>query len=765
MRYIILPLVLAVSAFAQAAPTITNITNAAIPTLNYPPSSVHLAPRSMATIFGVNLSDAAISAVPPWQQLLGGIEVLLVASSVSRYDPQQGVTASFPSTEEFITSLIYVSPNQINFVVPDVDPTALWSTRIVIVKNGVRFDNLFNIISGTGLITIDAVLWGNYNVLYGVGYDCLFSFSLPDSGACGLSWSQGQHRAMLGATTDATSGQLITNQNPIHQGQLITMWLTGVTGLSRDDKTGLLQQKTPQRFAFGVAQYGKDLPGTVSPGEFGEYGQFVTVPSLWVGESPEYMGLDQANVPFPICTDAIKATAERRYDAFLTYTNVNTYTGSENDTTVRVYVPFVVRVGDPDCHWTLPLINTNTTLTSSVNPSLAGQAVTVTATVIPSAATGNITFFDGSSTLGTATLSGGKVTLSTSVLSAGTHSITAAYSGDTTYSTSTSAALLQIVNNSKTNTATTLTSSVNPSVSGQTVTLSATVSPTAATGTITFLDGNVAVGTATLSGGKGTLSTSALSAGTHSITAVYSGDTTYNASTSAALLQTVKANSTIKLNTDYNPSATSQAVNLTATVSPSAATGVVTFTYQANGAANLMGSGTLIGGTATCCTSGPMIKIQNFQVGSYPITASYSGDKNYGNSSTAVTQVVMRHNTMTTITSYVNPSQVNQQVSFTATVSASPGINVQTNASFPYGGVGTITVFDGSTVLCTGPFYSPGAYGGCQYPSIPVELTPGSGPDPRFLSVGVHSITARYSGDNNANASSSAALTQIVTAH
>jgi hypothetical protein len=88
MRYI-LSLALAVSAFGQVAPTITNVTNAAIPTLNAPPSSVHLAPRSMATIFGVNLADTPISAAPPWEQLLGGIEVHLVASSVSTYDPQQ----------------------------------------------------------------------------------------------------------------------------------------------------------------------------------------------------------------------------------------------------------------------------------------------------------------------------------------------------------------------------------------------------------------------------------------------------------------------------------------------------------------------------------------------------------------------------------------------------------------------------------------------------------------------------------------------------
>jgi hypothetical protein len=254
--------------------------------------------------------------------------------------------------------------------------------------------------------------------------------------------------------------------------------------------------------------------------------------------------------------------------------------------------------------------------------------------------------------------------------------MTAVYSGDTTYSGSISATLLQTVKNNKTNTATTLTSSVNPSVSGQTVGLSATVSPTAATGTVTFFDGAVALGNGTYNGGRATLSTAALSAGTHSITAVYSGDTIYNASTAPALLQIVKVSTTLTISLDYNPSATSQVVNLTATVSPSAATGVVTFTFQANGAANLMGTGTLIGGTATCCTSGPMIKIQNFQVGSYPMTASYSGDNNYGNSSTAVTQVVMRHNTITAITSFVNPSQINQQVSFTATVSASLGINV-----------------------------------------------------------------------------------------
>jgi hypothetical protein len=60
------------------------------------------------------------------------------------------------------------------------------------------------------------------------------------------------------------------------------------------------------------------------------------------------------------------------------------------------------------------------------------------------------------------------------------------------------------------------------------------------TGTVTFRDGATTLGTATLSGGKASFSTATLSAGvTHSITAVYSGDSSFATSTSAVLTQTV----------------------------------------------------------------------------------------------------------------------------------------------------------------------------------------------------------------------------------
>src|SRR5258708_7444757 len=77
---------------------------------------------------------------------------------------------------------------------------------------------------------------------------------------------------------------------------------------------------------------------------------------------------------------------------------------------------------------------------------------------------------------------------------------------------------------------------------GQAVTFTATASSSGGTptGTVTFKDGTVVLGSGTLSGGGiATFTTSTLALGNHSITASYAGATTFAASTSAALIQTV----------------------------------------------------------------------------------------------------------------------------------------------------------------------------------------------------------------------------------
>ena len=80
--------------------------------------------------------------------------------------------------------------------------------------------------------------------------------------------------------------------------------------------------------------------------------------------------------------------------------------------------------------------STQTTLTSSQNPSVFGQSVTFTASVGSSdggtgTPTGTVSFQDGRNTIGTGTLNGsGVATFATTALSVSAHSITAIYSGN-----------------------------------------------------------------------------------------------------------------------------------------------------------------------------------------------------------------------------------------------------------------------------------------------------------------------------------------------
>ena len=177
---------------------------------------------------------------------------------------------------------------------------------------------------------------------------------------------------------------------------------------------------------------------------------------------------------------------------------------------------------------------TTMTLASSTDPSVVGHSVTFTATVTPASGkgtpTGSVTFYDGSTALGSATLSGKNTSLKTPSVSVGSQAITAVYSGDSTYASSTSAVLTQTVKQDSTTTK--LSSSANPSVYGQVVTFTATVTAASPgsgtpTGTVTFYDGTTTLGTGALSAGVATYSTTAfeLSVGSgQSITAAYGGD-------------------------------------------------------------------------------------------------------------------------------------------------------------------------------------------------------------------------------------------------
>jgi hypothetical protein len=104
--------------------------------------------------------------------------------------------------------------------------------------------------------------------------------------------------------------------------------------------------------------------------------------------------------------------------------------------------------------------------------------------------------------------------------------------------------MTQTVN--KASTRTVLTTSANPATRGTTVTWTATVTPRGlgagiVTGSVDFWVDGVFQATAALNASaRATYATSTLAVGDHTVTAVYSGDGNFNASTSNIITQRIR---------------------------------------------------------------------------------------------------------------------------------------------------------------------------------------------------------------------------------
>ncbi len=356
--------------------------------------------------------------------------------------------------------------------------------------------------------------------------------------------------------------------------------------------------------------------------------------------------------------------------------------------------------------------------------------------------TGTVTFYDGSTELGSAGLTGGSASFTASSMPVGTDSITAVYSGDANFSTSTSAALAQTVEQDGTTTG--VASSANPSVYGQSVTFTATISALSPgsgtpTGTMTFYDGSAALGSDTLSGGSASFTTSTLPQGSDSITAIYGGDSNFESSTSAAIVETVNpAATSTSIDCGPSPSVYGQEVTFGAQVINASAPAS---TAEPTGSVQFYVDGAAFGAPVTLNDEGAaLITDSTLPVGTHQITATYiSDDGNFAtsNSTTPAEQVVMQDSTTTGLTSSDNPSVFGQSVTFTATVSANaPGSGTPT---------GSVTFEDGTTTLGTGTLS-----GGVATFST------------TSLSVATHSITAVYGGDGNFTTSTSSIVSQTV---
>jgi hypothetical protein len=201
-------------------------------------------------------------------------------------------------------------------------------------------------------------------------------------------------------------------------------------------------------------------------------------------------------------------------------------------------------------------------------------------------------------------------------------------------------------------------------------------------------------------------------------------------SVSAAILQvsgTLNPSATA-LSSAPDPSVVGQSVTYNATVSgsPGTPTGTVTF-Y--NGGISI--------GSSSLSTRRASIITSMQAAGTYTITATYNGDSNFASSSTLpLTQVVNRASTSTTLALAPNSTIFGQTVVLTATVGILP----------PGGGApgGSVTFFEGGLTLGVQPVSGGKAI-------LQTHL----------MGVGIHQITAMYSGDAN-YAGSSAPNTEFI---
>ncbi len=214
------------------------------------------------------------------------------------------------------------------------------------------------------------------------------------------------------------------------------------------------------------------------------------------------------------------------------YSGNEDYEGSTSNT--------VSQVVDP--------IGTTTTLASDKSTAAYHEPVTFTATVTETnggdpVTTGTMTFKDGTTEIGTGAVGdSGEAFLTTSDLSIGEHSVTAAYTSDGPYDTSTSSPISVTV--TKRATETRIEGSDTPLVVGDTATFTVIVTdvspgtPSAPSGEVDISvspgdEGTLSASTVTLDGdGRATFTYTPDSAATtpHMFTATYTGDTTHYAS-------------------------------------------------------------------------------------------------------------------------------------------------------------------------------------------------------------------------------------------
>lgn len=469
-----------------------------------------------------------------------------------------------------------------------------------------------------------------------------------------------------------------------------------------------------------------------------------------------------------------------------------------------------VNAANMSAAWSTVTFNsTSTTLNLSQTSGIAqGTPITFTGKVTPGSGTGtptgDVAFIVSNGILGQtinindgspngsgafATLNNGTYTATVSNLPGGSYTVTARYGGDSNFASSVStpvpvtvskgASVVTLTPGSINQTACTITTGAGASFTyGGLVWIPATVAGATGqgvpTGTVTITVDGVNWGTITLDpNGNGYLVAGAvpttsclygyifsqgalIPGGNHTIGASYSGDGTFAASTATPVSITVApltVTPTLAAGSTFITSGASD--TLTATfgtisaltgITPGIAgpTGTVTFTDTTTstvlGTANVADVTTFSGNTYSYSATAAAATTGITATGANSITATYSGDTNFTSTTSGPVTVTVGTGAATSVsvTSSANPTTLGGRPTFTATLTGGPTS-------------GTVTFFDGSTVLGTG------TVGTAHTATLKLGTTPA------FVG-GTHNITASFGGVSGTyTASTSPVLVETVT--
>ena len=403
-----------------------------------------------------------------------------------------------------------------------------------------------------------------------------------------------------------------------------------------------------------------------------------------------------------------------------------------------------------------PLLASQTTLQASSTSFVHGTAVVLSGNVIPASGTGSLS---GSVALKTnlygdaqpVTLNAGAFSAPVTDLPGGQYTLYAYYAGNATYASSESPAVTLNVTPENSTTTVAINGPQNATASyGAPLQIKVTAAGLSgqgvATGTVTIQDGANVVGTSNLAAdGAAYLLTGggaayAFAPGTHALTAAYSGDNSFNASTSSAVNFTVaKGTPFVVLGINQRHLTVGQTLGVHAVVAgqgTAMATGTVQFTVDGNpfGTPVPLQTGGFFGPQAQAS-----LLISNLTQGVHVIGAAYNGnaDANYnsvasGDSANELTQTVQvgaAAGTATTTALLMKTAPVNLGDTGVFTVTVSPST-----------ATGTVTLWD-----AVGPRTAATAIGGG---TATVQFA--------WPQAGSTSLYAVYSGDANDASSASA---------